>query len=75
MLNSAAWHAVLAVKAVRAALRAVLRESAAPSLDGCAAAFPSGPWAIPPEENPEKDNVESQSFLSRHQWQIATCIE
>lgn len=31
-------HAVLAVKAVRAALRAVLRESAAPSPDGCAAA-------------------------------------
>jgi hypothetical protein len=32
------WHAVLAVKAVHAALRAVLRESAAPSPDGCAAA-------------------------------------
>jgi hypothetical protein len=32
-------HAGLAVKAVRAALRAVLRESAAPSLDGCAAAW------------------------------------
>jgi len=31
-------HAVLAVKAVRAALRAVLRGSAAPSPDGCAAA-------------------------------------
>jgi hypothetical protein len=38
LLSRAAWHAVLAVKAVRAALRAVLRESAAPSLDGCAAA-------------------------------------
>jgi DNA repair protein RadC len=43
LLSRAAWHAVLAVKAVRAALRAVLRESAAPSLDGCAAARPSGP--------------------------------
>ena len=31
---------VLAVKAVRAALRAVLRESAAPSPDGCASACP-----------------------------------
>jgi hypothetical protein len=36
-------HAVLAVKAVRAALRAVLRESAAPSLDGSAAAWGSRP--------------------------------
>ncbi len=44
------WHAVLAVKAVRAALRAVLRESAAPSPDGCAAACFSDVRAIPPEE-------------------------
>jgi len=37
------YHAVLAVKAVRAALRAVLRESASPSLDGSAAAWGSRP--------------------------------
>jgi DNA repair protein RadC len=36
-------HAVLAVKAGRAALRAVLRESATPSLDGSAAAWGSRP--------------------------------
>jgi DNA repair protein RadC len=47
-------HAVLAVKAVRAVLRAVLRESAAPSPDGCAAACPFLGWAIPPGEM-EKD--------------------
>jgi DNA repair protein RadC len=37
------YHAVLAVKAVRAARRAVLRESASPSLDGSAAAWGSRP--------------------------------
>jgi hypothetical protein len=40
-------HAVLAVKAVRAALRAVLRESAAPSPDGCAASCHLHGRAIP----------------------------
>src|SRR5277367_5485669 len=43
-------HAVLAVKAVRAALRAVLRESAAPSPDGCAAACPSSRTGNPARE-------------------------
>jgi len=50
LLNRAACHAVLAVKAVRAALRAVLRESAAPSLDGSAAACPSGPGQSRPRQ-------------------------
>jgi DNA repair protein RadC len=38
---------------VRAALRAVLRESAAPSPDGCAAACLSARRAIPPEQDGE----------------------
>jgi hypothetical protein len=51
LLDNSVWHAVLAVKAVRAALRAVLRESAAPSPDGCAAACLSGRRAIPPDQD------------------------
>jgi hypothetical protein len=47
-------HAVLAVKAVRAALRAVLRESATPSPDGCAAACLSARRAIPPEQDGDR---------------------
>jgi DNA repair protein RadC len=50
LLNSSACHAVLAVKAVRAALRAVLRESAAPSLHGCAAACPPAPGQSRPRK-------------------------
>jgi hypothetical protein len=52
-------HAVLAVKAVRAALRAVLRESAAPSPDGCAAACRFFGRAIPPGIAAESNHVES----------------
>jgi hypothetical protein len=51
LLDNSVWHAVLAVKAVRAALRAVLRESASPSPDGCAAACLSASRAIPPEQD------------------------
>ena len=54
LLDNSVWHAVLAVKAVRAALRAVLRESAAPSPDGCAAACLSGRRAIPPEQDGDR---------------------
>jgi len=42
LLDNSVWHAVLAVKAVRAALCAVLRESATPSPDGGAAACHTG---------------------------------
>jgi hypothetical protein len=51
LLDNSVWHAVLAVKAVRAALRAVLRESATPSPDGCAATCLSTRRAIPPEQD------------------------
>jgi DNA repair protein RadC len=56
-------HAVLAVKAVRATLRAVLRESAAPSPDGCAAACHLLGRAIPPAQKDE-DSLMNTSTIS-----------
>ena len=56
-------HAVLAVKAVRAALRAVLRESAAPSPDGCAAACHFLGRAISPAQK-EEDPLMNRSSIS-----------